>query len=93
MPARMLKELLESRHIRYATIPHTPAYTAQEVAASTHIKGRELAKTVIIKVDGRLAMAVLPAPLHLSLERLRRNIGGTRDVELASEVEFKDMFP
>ena len=92
MPAKMLKELLDSHRIQYVTIPHTPAYTAQEVAASTHTPGMEMAKTVIIKLDGRVAMAVLPAPLHLSLERLRKSTGA-RTVELASEVEFKDIFP
>src|SRR5262245_36928910 len=56
-----LRELLDSNGIKYVEISHSPAYTAQEIAASAHVPGKELAKTVIVKLDGRMAMAVLPA--------------------------------
>ncbi len=61
MPVEKLKRFLDDNNIRYVVIRHSPAYTAQEIAASAHIPGRELAKTVMIKVDGRMAMVVLPA--------------------------------
>ncbi len=92
MPARLLKEFLDNRGVAYQSIPHTPAYTAQEIAATAHISGKEMAKTVIVKLDGKLAMAVLPASSQLSLERLR-NATHTRLAELAGEMEFKDRFP
>jgi hypothetical protein len=58
---RRLQKFLDSQHMRYVTIRHSPAYTAQEIAASARIPGKELAKTVLVKLNGRLAMAVLPA--------------------------------
>ncbi|MEE9421252.1 MAG: YbaK/EbsC family protein [Desulfatiglandaceae bacterium] len=61
MPVKKLKEYLESHKIKYVTISHSAVYTAQEIAASAHIPGKELAKTVMVKIDGRMAMAVLPA--------------------------------
>ena len=61
MPVKKLKEFLDKEKIKYVSIVHSPAYTAQEVAASAHITGRELAKTVIVQLDGEMAMAVLPA--------------------------------
>jgi Ala-tRNA(Pro) deacylase len=42
-----LKEYLDSEGVAYVPRVHTPAYTAQEIAAIAHIPGRELAKTVI----------------------------------------------
>ncbi len=62
MPARKLKEFLDAQHIKYRTLVHPTAYTAQEIAALAHIRGQELAKTVIVKVDGKMAMAVVPRP-------------------------------
>lgn len=92
MPARLLKEFLDSNQVKYVSIPHTPAYTAQEIAASAHIPGKEMAKTVIVKLDGQMAMAVLPASHQLSLERLRDQLHAQK-AELAGETEFSDRFP
>src|SRR5438046_10152409 len=92
MPVRKLKEYLAIQKIKYATISHSPAYTAMEVAQSTHIPGRELAKTVMIKLDGRMAMAVLPSTRKVDLNLLRESVGA-EEAMLATEAEFKSLFP
>jgi len=92
MPVQKLKKFLDENKIRYVSIIHSPAYTAQEIAALTHIKGGEMAKTVMVKVDGEMAMAVLPASFHVDLDRLRE-VSGAGKVELATEKEFKGLFP
>jgi len=92
MPSRRLKEFLDAKKIKYITIKHSPAYTAQEIAASTHVHGRELAKTVIINKDGKLAMAVLPADYHVDIDVLRKATGA-KSLTIATEQEFKDAFP
>jgi len=92
MPVRKLREFLESHNIKYTTIQHWRVYTAQEIAASAHIPGKELAKTVIIKIDGKMAMAVLPASHGVDFDRLKEGTGASK-VELAGEQEFKDLFP
>ncbi len=92
MPVSRLKEFLDSHNIRYVTISHSPAYTAQGIAASAHVKGKELAKTVMIKIAGEMAMAVLPAPLKVDFDLLKA-AAGTDAIELASEEEFESMFP
>ena len=88
MPIQKLKEFLDSHNIKYVVISHSVAYTAQGVAALTHISGKELAKTVIVNIDGALAMALLPASLHIDLSQLR-SAAGAKNVALASEEEFK----
>ena len=92
MPVEKLRKFLEDNHVKFVTISHSPAFTAQEIAAAAHVPGRELAKTVMVKLDGRLAMAVLPAPDKVSPKRLREVTGAT-DVALAAEEEFASVFP
>ena len=92
MPVERLRRYLEENHVRFVTISHSPAFTAQEIAASAHIPGKELAKTVMVKIDGEMAMAVLPATDKVSAQRLEE-VTGASDVELASEDEFSDLFP
>jgi len=92
MAVDKLREFLDSNQVKYITISHSVAYTAQEIAASAHIRGKELAKTVMVFLDGELAMAVLPASYQLDLEKLKQ-AAGAASVRLATEAEFKDKFP
>jgi len=92
MPLKKLTDFLDRNNIEYITIRHSLAYNAQRIAATTHIPGKEIAKTVIVKIDGRMAMAVLPASYMINL-RLLRETTGARLIGLASEMEFKNRFP
>src|SRR5215475_1951031 len=92
MPVKKLKEFLDREGIKYVSIIHSPAYTAQEVAASAHITGKELAKTVIVELDGKMAMAVLPANRKIVIQDLRE-ITGSDQVKFAAEEDFKARFP
>ncbi len=92
MPAKKLKEYLNSNNIKYVTIFHSQAYTAQEVAATAHIPGKELAKTVMVKIDNKMAMAVLTASDKVDFDSLKEAVGASK-VELACEQEFENMFP
>lgn len=92
MPATKLRRFLDDHQIRYVAIRHSPAYTAQETAASAHIPGREMAKAVMVQVDGTMAMVVMPSTTMLDPDRLRR-ITGAEVVSLATESEFRSRFP
>ena len=92
MPSKKLKSFLDENKIKYVSIQHSSAYTAQEIAAIAHIPGKDLAKTVIIKIDGKMAMAVLPASFKVSFENLKDTLG-VKEARLAYEQEFIDKFP
>ncbi len=92
MPVKTLKDFLDRKNVKYVSIYHSISFTSQEIAASVHVKGRELAKTVMVKLDGKLAMAVLPASHQVDFEHLKR-VSGAQDAMLAKEKEFKDLFP
>ena len=92
MPLNKLRMFLDSHHVKYVVISHSKAFTAQGIAAVSHISGKELAKTVIVKLDGALGMAVLPASFQVDLLALKKAVG-VRTADLASEREFKQHFP
>lgn len=92
MTAKNFEDYLNQHHIHYEKIPHARTYTAQETAAAAHISGRVFAKTVMIKLDGRLVMMVLPAHYRTDLDFIKK-IAGAQSAELATETEFKDLFP
>jgi Ala-tRNA(Pro) deacylase len=91
MPVAQLKEFLDKNKVKYVSIRHSTAYTAQEIAASAHVKGKNMAKSVIVKVDGKIAMAVLPAKYQIDLDRFKRSFKASA-VELAREEEFSHLF-
>jgi Ala-tRNA(Pro) deacylase len=92
MPVKKLIEFLREKKIGYSSITHPTQYTAQEIAAAAHVPGKELAKTVIVKLDGKMAMAVLPAAYKVDFDVLKEASGATK-VELAHEEEFQSVFP
>ena len=92
MVLKKLRDFLDANRVKYVTITHSPAHTAQDVAAAAHISGKEMAKTVMVKVDGEMMMVVLPASTKVEFTRLL-DATGAQEVELANEEEFKDLFP
>ncbi len=92
MPCVKLKEYLDKHQVPYITVTHSQSFTAQQIAASAHIPGKNMIKTVMVVVNGQMAMAVLPASYYVDFNLLKE-ITGEGNVRLASEMEFKDMFP
>jgi Ala-tRNA(Pro) deacylase len=92
MPITQLREYLDEHKTKYVSISHSQAFTSQEVAASAHVPGKELAKTVIVRVDGEVAMAVLPASYQINFDLLAEQLG-TSKAELAGEQDYQNLFP
>lgn len=92
MIAKKIRSFLDEKGVKYVAISHSPAYTAQEIAGLVHVPGKEMAKTVIVSVDDRMAMVVLPASKRVSFDELRKVVG-TSNVRLAHEDEFARHFP
>jgi len=89
---RKLKEILDEAKISYEVYNHPQAFTAQETAASQHLSGKEMAKVVILKVDGSFVMAVVPASQLVNFRRIKAGMGA-EEVSLATEDEFASLFP
>jgi Ala-tRNA(Pro) deacylase len=92
MPSNKLKYFLDTNNIRYVVITHSRAFTADAIAALTHISGKEIAKTVIVKLDSKMTMAVVPASRHVDLNALRK-ASGAQTIVVVPEPQFADIFP
>jgi Ala-tRNA(Pro) deacylase len=92
MSTKKLHAFLDENHIKYLKIGHSPAYTAQEIAAAVHIPGNELAKTVMVKLDDEITMVVLPADHRINFDKLKSGTG-VSEAALAAESEFGNLFP
>ena len=92
MPTTKLKEFLKDNRVAYQVIPHPLAFTATSVAGAAHIPGKEMAKTVVVDLDGQHVLAVLPAHRKVDLERLRLATESYY-ADLAEEWEFIRDFP
>lgn len=89
---KRLEEYLKKNAVKYKVVAHQEAYTAQEVAAAMHVRGKDLAKPVMVKADGGFVMAVVPASLKVDFRKLK-DVLKKKDVRLATEDEFKVLFP
>ena len=92
MPIQKLRQFLDENLVQYIVITHSRAYTTLGIAASAQISGSDLAKTVMLKKDGELCMAVLPSSRHVNLAVFAK-LTNSGNVSLASEAEFEDRFP
>ncbi len=92
MPAQRLKIFLDQNNVDYKVIRHSPAFTSQGTAHAAFESGKEFAKTVMLKIDEELIMVVIQTDHRIDLEYLRQELG-VRNIRLAAEEEFKDLFP
>ena len=90
IPERLIR-ILEEGGVTYQRLPHSEAFTAQELAEAEHVKGRKHAKVVLVKSREELVMAVLPSDRLLDLKKFEAETGSA--AELASEDEFRSRFP
>jgi Ala-tRNA(Pro) deacylase len=95
IPMTILKKLqdyLEKNKVSYEVGYHQTAYTAQEIAAVQHVPGKEMAKVVMVKVDGRMVMLVLPASYRVETKKLKEALN-CKKVGIVKEEAFQDLFP
>lgn len=92
MPLKKLKDLLDSHNIYYEVISHPTEVSAMRVAQSAHIPGSILAKTVVVKIDDRMVMLVIPASKSVDWDILMQECH-TTNVKMATESEFQGKFP
>jgi Ala-tRNA(Pro) deacylase len=87
-----LESFLRDNSVAFQVHHHPEAFTAQEVAAVEHVPGKELAKVVLVSGGEQLAMAVVPAPHQVDLDKAAAALGVGK-ARLASEEEFAAEFP
>jgi len=89
---KKLKELFDEAKVSYEVYNHPLAYTAQEIAALQHFSGKEMAKVVMLEVDHRLIMGVIPGSRKIDLNTVKASLDA-KEVKLATEQDFISRFP
>ena len=92
MIPRQIVEYLDSHAVPYQRRLHRRVITAQELAATVHVPGRRVAKSVMVKANGQVWIAVLPATEVLDEDRLA-SVLDAPTVRLLHESEFEGLFP
>ncbi|HEY8994320.1 MAG TPA: YbaK/EbsC family protein [Lacunisphaera sp.] len=87
-----MTEFLEGNGVPYRNIRHSAAFKSADIAESVHRDRHNFAKTVVVVIDGEMALVVVPASARLVLPELR-DMFQTTHVRLATEDEFADVFP
>lgn len=89
---KRLKEVLDEAKVPYEVYNHALAYTAQEIAENQHVSGSEMAKVVMLELDGELIMGVITGSQKIDPDTVGKSLNARR-VRLATEDEFISRFP
>lgn len=92
MGTNAVHELLDQHEVAYEVHDHPRAVDANRLAQSEDVTGWDVAKPVLLAIGGQLAMVVIPAPVHVDLDKASDALGHG-EVRLATEDEFVSRFP
>ena len=89
-----MKHFLQRRHVPFEVVAHPAAFDAQHLAHALHTPGREVAKTVLLRIDHgkRYVVAVVPSTHIIDFKELSALLEGAA-VELATEHEVAQRCP
>jgi Ala-tRNA(Pro) deacylase len=90
--SKKLKDYLDNEKVSYKTLHHPEAYTAMEIAGAQHLPGKQVAKAIIVKADGKYLMCVLPSTYNVDFEKFKK-LAKAKAVQLVSEDEIVRLFP
>jgi prolyl-tRNA editing enzyme YbaK/EbsC (Cys-tRNA(Pro) deacylase) len=69
-----LRAYLDAEGVSYHVIHHPTDYRARQAAADTGTPAEDFAKTVFVWIDGKPAMAVVPANKGVALGKLAKAV-------------------
>ena len=87
-----LEKYFHDNGVGFQAMTHPTAYTAQDVAAAQRVKGKQVAKVVIVLADATAVMLVMPASYRIDFAKLKMALNA-KDARLAKEEEFSNLFP
>ena len=85
------KIFLNKNKMKYVTINHSPTYGAQEIAEIFHISAKKLAESIMVKINNKLMMVVLPERAKVYFEKLKKLLT-FKKLSLRVNMNFKSNF-
>ena len=85
---------LDRHYVEYELLPHRHTESAGEEASALGIPPKEIAKTIVLTTrDHGFVRAVLPASERLDLHKVRKLLGFSHELRLATEAELAIEYP
>ncbi len=69
---KKLENLLKKEKAKYKRIEHRKVYTTYDAASTQHIDLKSVGKTLLVKGDGKFALAVIPGHKKLDIIKLKK---------------------
>ena len=85
-----LQEYLDEKGVDYEILKHPYTYSSMDTAASAHVPGSKLAKSVVLEDSKGFLMAIVPTTHHVEIAQLSHQLN--RPLELATESELSELF-
>ena len=76
--SKKITNYLDKNKYRYEIIEHRTTYTAWDVSQTEKVKPREVAKSLVMKVDREYAIAVIPADRNLDKKKFLKLFNAQR---------------
>lgn len=90
IPQKIIK-FLEKNKIKYQTIKHRTVYTAFDKSQTLKVPQKIIAKVLVLKMDGNLAIVLIAANKNLDLKSLKK-VAKIKKIEFVSEKIIKNKF-
>lgn len=90
IPQKVLK-FLDANKIKYEIVKHRTVYTAYDKAATLKVKPNLIGKTLVLKMDRDLAIALIPGNKNLDKNKAKKEINNWRKeqgLKSAKKIDF-----
>jgi Ala-tRNA(Pro) deacylase len=88
-----IREYLEGAGVEFQLVKHDSVMSAAAEAAAAQQPPDQVAKTIVLHDGSAYVVAAIPASDRLDLHKLRRLLGASRQLQLASEDLIAHDFP
>ena len=90
VPKRVLN-FLEKTKVKHEIINHRTVYTAYDKAATLKVKPNIIGKTLVLKIDGSIAIVLIPGNKNLDKNKFKK-LAKVKRVDFVSEKLMKNKF-
>jgi Ala-tRNA(Pro) deacylase len=100
-PLKRLINQLDKNNVKYKVVEHRKVYTTFDAAQTQKIQLKMVAKTLLVKADGRFIFAVIPGSRRLDIQKLKKAMNKyfeqvedkkIKKINIANETQIKRNF-
>ena len=89
--AKPLEKYLKAAKVKYKVIPHKTVFTVYDLAQTLKLKMDQVVKSLLVKVDQKYMLVVMPAHYRLDFAKLKKVLKAKK-VDIAKEKDMQTKF-